>query len=99
MPSVPRIVRAVPHGPITRPEQGLPVVARIRWHHGVEQEVPATATAWTRDGVEISWEVTIGAGLRSDWIPAADVRRSLTEPISPVNVPPHTRAGKPKNRW
>jgi hypothetical protein len=99
MPSVPRIVRAVPHGPVTRPEQGLPVLARIRWHHGVEQEVPATATAWTRDGVEISWEVSVGAGLRSDWIPAVDVRRSLAEPISPVNVPPHTRAGKPRARW
>ncbi len=64
----------------------------------VEQEVPATATAWTRDGVEVSWEVTIGSGLRSDWIPAVDVRRSLTE-VSPVNVPPHTHAGQPRKRW
>jgi hypothetical protein len=99
MSSVPRIVRAVPHGPITRPLQGIPVVAHIRWHHGREHDVPATATAWTQDGVEISWEETPGSGLRSDWIPATDVRRSLTDPISPVNVPPHTRAGTPKNRW
>ena len=99
MPSVPRIVRAVPRGPITRPEQSLPVIAHIRWHHGVEQDMLATATAWTRDAVQVSWEESVGSGLRSDWIPAVDVRRSLTEPASPVNVPPHTRAGTPKNRW
>jgi hypothetical protein len=99
MPSVPRIVRALPHGPITRPEQGIPVVARLRWHHGVEQDVPATATAWTRDAVEISWEVSVGAGLRSDWIPADGVRRSMEEPTAPLDLPPHTRAGRSKPRW
>lgn len=99
MPSVPRIVRALPHGPITRPEHHLPVVARIRWHHGAEQDVPAIATAWTREAVEISWEVSVGAGLRSDWVPASDVRRSMDDPVSPVDVPPHTRAGKPRARW
>lgn len=96
MSSLPRIVRAVPHGPITRPEHVLPVVVRIRWHHGVEQEAPAIATAWTKDAVQVSWEVTVGDGLRSDWIPAADVRRSLVDTAAPVNVPPHTRAGKPR---
>jgi hypothetical protein len=99
MSSVPRIVRAVPHGPITRPEHSLPVVVRIRWHHGVEQDALAIATAWTRDAVEVSWEVTVGAGLRSDWVPAADVRRSMTDPVDPVAVPPHTQAGRPRARW
>jgi hypothetical protein len=99
MPSVPRIVRAVPHGPVTRPEHHLPVVVRIRWHHGVEQESLAIATAWTKDAVEVSWEVTIGAGMRSDWIPASDVRRSMDEPSTPVDDAPHTRAGKPRARW
>ena len=99
MPSVPRIVRALPHGPITRPEQGIPVVARLRWHHGVDKDVLATATAWTRDAVEISWEVDPGSGLRSDWVPADGVRRSMDEPPVPVDIPPHTRAGRPKARW
>jgi hypothetical protein len=96
MPSVPRIVRAAPHGAITRPAQGIPVMARLRWHHGREQEIPVTATGWTRDAVEITWEVEVGE-LRSDWIPASDVRRA-GDPIKPVNVPPHTYSGKPRAR-
>jgi hypothetical protein len=97
MPSVPRIVRAVPRGAITRPAQGIPVMARLRWHHGLEQEIPVTATGWTREAVEITWEVEVGE-LRSDWIPASDVRRA-SDPVTPVNVPPHTQAGKPRARW
>jgi len=99
MPSVPRIVRVAPRGAITRPAQGIPVMARLRWHHGAEEDVPATATAWTRDAVEISWEVEPGTGLRSDWIPAADVRRSASQEPARVDVPPHTTAGKPRPRW
>jgi hypothetical protein len=97
MSSVPRIVRVVPRGAITRAEQGIPVLARIRWHHGAEPVVPATATAWTRDAVEITWEVP-GLGLRSDWIPAADVHRSA-DPASSADDPPHTQAGTPRGRW
>jgi hypothetical protein len=97
MPSVPRIVRAIPKGAITRPEVGIPVYARIRWHHGAEPEVPATATAWTREAVEITWEVP-GVGLRADWIPAADVRRPGDSRPEPDDAP-HTRAGKPRPRW
>jgi hypothetical protein len=55
------------------------------------------ATAWTRDAVEITWELA-GEGLRTDWIPAADVRRSA-DAARPVKVPPHTQAGKPRPRW
>jgi hypothetical protein len=77
MPSVPRILRAVPRGGITRPEQGIPVVAWIRWHSGTVQDVPALATAWTREAVEVTWEAP-QQGLRSDWIPAAAVRRGAS---------------------
>jgi hypothetical protein len=97
MPSVPRIVRLAPHGAITRPAQGIPVLARIRWHHGEEREIPVIAIAWTRDAVEITWEPGVG-DLRSDWIPADDVRRA-GDPPKPVNMPPHTKAGGPRARW
>jgi hypothetical protein len=97
MPSVPRIVRAVPKGPITRPPQGIPVIATIRWHHGVEQDLPATAEAWTSEAVQITWEEP-NLGLQSDWIPARDVRRSGAA-ANPADVPPHTRAGRPRARW
>jgi hypothetical protein len=76
MAVMPRIQRAVPKGSITRPEApGLPVFAVLRWHDGRDTDVPAIATAWTRDAVEITWDAP-GLGLRSDWIPAADVRRT-----------------------
>ena len=74
MPIVPRIIRANPTGRTTRPAQGIPVIARIRWLNGGVTEVRALATAWTRDAVEITWHVP-GAGQRADWIPAQDVRR------------------------
>jgi hypothetical protein len=75
MTTVPRILRAMPRGGVTRPEIGIPVLALIRWHGGRDVEVPAVAAAWTRDAVEIAWEPVEGAGLRTDWIPADDVRR------------------------
>jgi hypothetical protein len=57
MAVIPRIQRAVPRGPITRPEPpGLPVFVRLRWHNGRDTDVPAIATAWTRDAVEIEVE-------------------------------------------
>ena len=99
MPSLPRIVRALPRGPITRPAQALPVIVRIRWHHGTEQETLAIATAWTKDAVEVSWEVRTGAGMRSDWIPVADVRRSIAETAPAAEPPPHTRAVMPTDHW
>jgi hypothetical protein len=88
MTSAPRIRRATPHGAVSRrePGQGLPVVAVIRWQHGINRTVPATATAWTRDAVEISWEPEIGAGLRTDWIPAVDVTREIDLPSPPDDV-------------
>jgi hypothetical protein len=101
MPSVPRIVRAVPRGPVTRPDRGIPVMARLHWHHGEESDIPALATAWTRDAVEITWELP-GGGLRSDWIPAADVARAGrpgrgTGPGGPATGPggPATGPGGP----
>lgn len=79
MPVMPRIVRAVPWGAIARPEApGLPVFANLRWHDGRDTTVPAIATAWTRDAVEITWDAP-GLGLRSDWIPATDVHRTAAE--------------------
>jgi hypothetical protein len=90
MPVMPRIMRAIPRGAITRPEPpGLPVFAILRWHDGRDTDVPAIATAWTRDAVEIAWEAP-GLGLRSDWIPAADVRRTAVA-LKPSLRPPDSR--------
>ncbi|GAB6897767.1 hypothetical protein [Kineosporia succinea] len=103
MPSVPRIRRATPHGAVHRLEkgEGLPVVAVIRWHHGINRTVPATATAWTRDAVEISWEPAIGEGLRTDWVAATDVTREIDLPdlADDTALPPHTISGQSKRRW
>jgi hypothetical protein len=79
-------VRAIPQGPITRPERGIPVVAILRWHYGQLSEV--TATAWTRAEVEITW-TTLGrpaAGLdrgRRD-PPRALLRRNPAQPLDVV---------------
>jgi hypothetical protein len=70
----PRIIRALPHGPISRPEVGIPVFATIHWANGGEEMVPAVATAWTQAAVEVTWALG-GSELRSDWIPADHVRR------------------------
>jgi hypothetical protein len=99
MPAVPRIRRVAPEGSITRPAEGIPVIARIHWHHGVDQDVNATAVGWTREAVEISWEMEAGEGYRTDWIAAVDVRRQGEPPRPQPEVPPHTRAGKPRGRW
>ena len=95
MPTMPRIARAVAKGPVSRPEPpGLPVYARIRWHDGRDTDVPAIATAWTRDAVEITWDAP-GLGLRSDWIPADDVSRSLPFPRDRhARRPPDSRGGR-----
>jgi hypothetical protein len=94
---VPRIIRVVPRGAISRPEPpGLPVVARIRWHDGRDTDLPAIATAWTRDAVEIAWEAP-ALGLRSDWIPAEDVRRT-TAPTRPTTPRPSDAHGRPSRR-
>ena len=74
MASRPRIVRAVPSGPQTRPQRGVAVVVRIHWHQGPDTEVTAVATAWTRQAVEIVWATPSGDA-SVDWVPAADVRR------------------------
>lgn len=94
MLSVPRIARALPHGPISRPETGLPVIARLRWASGQDEDVPAIAVAWTQDAVEIHWRHYDEP--RADWIPAADVRRSLEEPVNETRRPPTSR-GQFKN--
>lgn len=88
MPVMPRITRAIARGAITRPEPpGLPVMACVRWHNGRDQDVPAIATAWTRDAVEITWDCP-HLGLRSDWIPAEDVRRTVDPPAErPARLP------------
>jgi hypothetical protein len=66
MSSVLRFARAVPTGPIFRPAEGLPVIARLRWAHGEDIDTAAVAVAWTADAVEILWEQADGAGRRLD---------------------------------
>jgi hypothetical protein len=82
MASEPNIVRAEPEGPVTRPEHPIPVVARIRWLDGPTMDVPGIARSWTREAVEVTWEWP-SQQYRTDWIPAADVRRSWLGPAGP----------------
>ncbi len=90
-----RIVRAVPTGPITRPDTPVPVVVTIHWHRGDITEMDATALAWTSNAVEVEWRSHLG--LRSDWIPADQVRR----PGQPAPSAPElrTRPRRKNNRW
>jgi len=97
MPSVPRIARAVPKGPVTRPGKGIPVIARLRWANGQDVDVQAVAIAWTSEAVEIEWEQSAGAGRRQDWVPAPHVRRP--EAPEPVNTDaPSTRGSSARVR-
>jgi hypothetical protein len=96
MPAVPRIVREVPKGNVTRPEQGIEVIARLRWHHGPLQLVLVTAVAWTQNAVEIQWEMDAGDKPRTDWIPADDVWRPGGTP-KPDLLPLLTGAVQPKH--
>lgn len=91
MPTMPRIDRAVPHGEITRPEQGLPVWALICWRTGGsgirEEEVPAIAVAWTREAVQIEWE-SKSFGRQVDWLPASYIwRQGQPRPVNPRWAP------------
>jgi hypothetical protein len=97
MSSVPRIARAIPHGAITRPEVGLPVVARLHWANGEDIDVVAVAIAWTKDAVEVRWLNHDES--RTDWVPARDVRRSLADPVVDQDQPPSSRGRLKKNRW
>jgi hypothetical protein len=75
----------------------MPVYAVIRWYDGRDTEVPAMATAWTPEAVEITWDAP-GLGLRTDWIPAADVRRTNEKPDTTPR-PPNTRGRTTRPRW
>lgn len=97
MSGVPRIARAVPQGPVTRPPKGIAVVARLRWAHGRDVDVPAVAIAWTQEAVEIRWQ-NLGED-RTDWIPARDVRRGIDDPVDDSGRPPTARGQLKKNRW
>jgi hypothetical protein len=79
VPSVPRIARVLPQGPVSRPGQAVPVTARLRWANGQEVDLPALAVAWTHASVEIRWEYD--GVLRTDWISARDVRRRAVHPL------------------
>jgi hypothetical protein len=86
MVAVPRIARAIPKGDVTRPQEGIPVVARLRWASGHDVDVPAVAVAWTREAVEIRWQYQ--GDTRTDWIPAGDVRRDLDDPVDDSHQSP-----------
>jgi transcriptional regulator with XRE-family HTH domain len=90
MPTIPRIDRAVPHGDVTRAEQGLPVWALICWRDagGIrEEEVPAIAVAWTREAVQIEWE-SRSFGRQVDWLPATYIwRQGQPRPVNPRWAP------------
>jgi hypothetical protein len=97
MSAVPRIARVIPHGAITRPADGIPVVARLRWANGEDVDVVAVAIAWTRQSVEIRWQYY--GEFRTDWISPADVRRTMSEPAPDPSRPPSSRGQFKKNRW
>lgn len=101
MPAVPRIQRSVPHGPVVRAREPIPVVATIHWHGGRTSQEQALAVAWTRTEVEIRW-VDPWGGEQVDWVPARDVRR----PGQPApghgtdeSRPPVPRSRGGKRRW
>ena len=98
MRSVPRILRVVPQGAVFRPQTPIPVTVLLRWNDGREEDWPATATAWTREAVEITWEAP-GIGLRPDWVPASDVRRAGDPPRRPVERLPRATTDRPRPRW
>jgi hypothetical protein len=91
VPAVPRIARVAPGEPVTRPAEGIPVIARLRWLHGAIQDVPAIAVAWSRAAVEIRWQLEPDEPLRCDWIAAGDIRRTLAEPPPNPDRPPTSR--------
>ena len=67
-----RIVRAVPHGPVTHSYEPVPVIATVHWYHGKIVEMDATALAWTQTAVQIEWRSHLG--LRTDWLPVGHIR-------------------------
>lgn len=75
MPRTPRILRTVPTGRVVHAREPIPVVVRIRWHRGEVTDVRALAVAWTDVAVKIEWTTPTG-DRRTDWVPAADVRRA-----------------------
>lgn len=98
MPTVPRIRRSLPTGPVTTAAEPIPVIATIRWHGGQTSEEQALALAWTRTEVEVRWTDPWG-GEHDDWLEAADVRRP-GEPARTVENPerpPRSPGRKP--RW
>ena len=97
MSAIPRIARAIPHGSITRTAEGIPVVARLRWANGQDVDVVAVAIAWTRQAVEVRWQHR--DELRTDWIPAGDVRRTMDEPPRDSSRPPSSRGQPRRARW
>ena len=68
------VAQSGPRGPITTAKQPLPVLATLRFLDGLDLDVPAIATAWTKDSVQVVWEQP-NIGLSREWIPAHDVLR------------------------
>ena len=89
-----RIVRAIPRGPITKPETPIAVIATIYWHRGEITEMDATALAWSDQAVQVEWRTH--SGLRTDWIPAEHVRRPGQLPVPQQSLP---RGSRKRNRW
>ena len=89
MAMVPRILRSLPHGPISRPGTSVPVIARLRWANGQQTDVSALAVAWTYDSVEIRWEYR--GESRTDWISATDVRNQPEPPTPEERLPAQPR--------
>ena len=77
VPQGPLMSRATPAGPITTPDVPRPVLATLRWLDGYDMDVPASAIAWTRHGVEVLWENRY-TGLTREWIDPSEVQRGQT---------------------
>ena len=97
MPTIPRIARAIPQGPITEAAEPIQVVVCIRWHDGEDTDVLAHAIAWTRTEVRVVWDAPAGMGRQTDWVPARDVRRNSSDPAPPA--PPSSRGRARRPRW
>jgi hypothetical protein len=95
VPTIARIRRAMPHGDITEPAEGLPVWVWIIWHDALKppEQVPAIAVAWTRHEVQVVWE-SHGFGRQVTWLPAELVWRAHRPAPEITRWPVPPRAGK-----
>jgi len=102
VPSMPRIYRSTPQGPVTQAPEPIAVIVTLRWMTSEPTDVLALALAWTRTEVQVEWQ--FDGHPRQDWIDAADVRRrgqprSDAGRENPATRPPRGLDTRHPPRW